>query len=57
MLVFTVKGGDMFHIGEEIRVRIIRLKGGQIRVGIEAPRGLDVDRDKVRQQKRKRAGA
>ena len=53
MLVFTLKSGEEFHIGDDVRVRILKLEGRQVRVGIDAPRQLDIDREKVRQEKRK----
>ncbi len=47
MLVFTLQSGQLFHIGSDIRVTIVEVKGGQVKVGIEAPREVAVDRDKV----------
>jgi carbon storage regulator len=51
MLVFTLRNGEVFHVGNEVHIQIIESKPGHVRVGIEAPREMDVDRDKVRRQK------
>lgn len=34
-------------IGPDIRVVVLGIKGGQIRLGIEAPKTVDVHRDEV----------
>ncbi len=51
MLVFTLEPGAVFHIGGDVHIRIIKLAEGRVKVGIEAPRDVAVDRDKVRQSK------
>jgi carbon storage regulator len=55
MLVFTLKRGETFHIGDDVSVRILKLKGARVSVGIDAPSKLHLDRDKVWQKKRERA--
>jgi carbon storage regulator len=51
MLVFTLESGDVFHVGDHIRVRVVSVNGSRVKVGVEAPREVDVDRDKVRRDK------
>lgn len=44
MLVLTRKLMERLYIGEEICVTVVRLEGGQVRLGIEAPRHIPVVR-------------
>ena len=44
MLVISQKVGDSFHIGKEIIVRGIDIRGGRVRLGIEAPKETSVTR-------------
>ncbi len=55
MLVFKLQSGQLFHIGSNIRVKIVEVKGGHVKVGIEAPREVEVDRDKVWHSKVRKA--
>ena len=47
MLVLTRKLGEVLRIGQEITVRIIDVKGKQIKIGIEAPSDLLIYREEV----------
>jgi carbon storage regulator len=47
MLVLTRRCGEAVTIGPDIRVVVLGTKGGQVRLGIEAPRTVDVHRDEV----------
>lgn len=44
MLVLTRKLMEKLYIGENICVTVVRLEGGQVRLGIEAPRDVAVVR-------------
>ena len=44
MLVLTRKLMEKLFIGEDICVTVVRLDGGQVRLGIEAPRDVAVVR-------------
>ena len=44
MLVLTRKLMERLYIGDEICVTVVRLEGGQVRLGIEAPREISVVR-------------
>ena len=48
MLVLTRKLMEKIYIGEEICVTIVRLEGGQVRLGIDAPRTIPVVRAELR---------
>ncbi len=47
MLVLTRKQGEGIIIGDDIKITIIELKSGGIRIGIDAPRELKVYRQEV----------
>lgn len=44
MLVLTRKLMEKLFIGDDICVTVVRLEGGQVRLGIEAPRNISVVR-------------
>jgi carbon storage regulator len=47
MLVFTLKTGDSFRIAENITVKLLRRHGDGYRIGIDAPKEINIQRDKV----------
>lgn len=47
MLVLTRRIGDEIIIDGRIRVRITDMRGDRVRVGIEAPPDVRVDREEV----------
>lgn len=54
MLVLTRKAGEGIIIGDNITVKIIEMKSGGIRIGIDAPRETKIYRqevyDRIRQE-------
>ena len=50
VLVLSRKVGERIWIGEEISVTVVRIAGGVVRLGIQAPKGLPVVREELRQQ-------
>jgi carbon storage regulator len=51
MLILTRRVNEAIRIGEEITVVVLGVKGNQVRIGIEAPKELSVDREEVRERK------
>lgn len=47
MLVLTRKQGEAIYVGAEIVIRLVRVKGGQVRVGIEAPKNVTILREEI----------
>jgi carbon storage regulator len=47
MLVLARKTAESIVIDDTIRVTIVAIKGDRVRLGIEAPRGVPVDRAEV----------
>lgn len=60
MLVLSRKRMEQIVIGSEIRITVVRLEGGQVRLGIEAPSDLMVLRAELlepKPEKRKKVAA
>ena len=47
MLILTRKLGECIQIGDNIQVRIIDVKGKQVRIGIDAPSNLPIHREEI----------
>ncbi len=47
MLVLSRRVGEGITIGHDIRVAVLEIKGGQVRLGIEAPPTVRIHRDEV----------
>ncbi len=47
MLVLTRKPGEGFVIGDDITIKVVELKGGGVRIGIEAPHDKKIYRQEV----------
>lgn len=47
MLVLTRKVGDGILIGDDIVIKIIEMKGGGVRIGIDAPQDKKIYRQEV----------
>ncbi len=52
MLVLTRRPGESIIIGKDIVITVIEIKGGQVRIGIDAPREIDVYREEIYEQVR-----
>lgn len=44
MLVLSRKESEELVISDEIRIRVLRIQGGTIRLGIEAPKDVSIRR-------------
>ena len=47
MLVLTRRPGESIMVGQDIVVTVIEIKGGQVRIGIDAPREVQVHREEI----------
>jgi carbon storage regulator len=54
MLVLSRKVGERILVGDEIRITVVRLTNGGVRLGIEAPADMSVLREEVKRQDVKR---
>lgn len=50
MLVLTRRVGEKLIIGENVTVTMLGVKGTQVRIGIDAPRDVRVDREEIHQR-------
>ena len=47
MLVLTRKKGESLLIGKDITITVVDITGDRIRIGIEAPKSLDISRTEL----------
>ncbi|WP_323678881.1 carbon storage regulator CsrA [Exiguobacterium indicum] len=47
MLVLKRKTGEAIQIGDDIELMILAIEGDQIKIGIKAPRQVDIHRKEV----------
>ena len=47
MLILTRKKDEAIRLGEDIRIVLVQIKGGQVRLGIECPSHMRVLREEL----------
>ena len=47
MLVLTRKVGESIAIGDQIKIRVVEVKGNSIRIGIDAPADFRIYREEI----------
>jgi carbon storage regulator len=47
VLILTRKVGESIMIGESVEVKVLGVRAGQIKIGIEAPKDLKVHREEI----------
>lgn len=52
MLVLTRNVDEGIWIGDDIRIVVVRVDNGRVRVGIVAPSDKQIDRDEIRDRKK-----
>ena len=50
MLILTRRTGENLRIGDDIEIKVLEMKGSQIRLGIQAPKNVTVHREEVYQR-------
>jgi carbon storage regulator len=50
MLVLTRKAGESIVIGDDIVITVLETRGGQVRLGVDAPRDVVIHRSEVHEQ-------
>jgi carbon storage regulator len=53
MLILTRRAGEALRIGDDIEVTVMAVNGSQVRIGIQAPRDVTVDREEIAVRKRR----
>lgn len=51
MLVLARMEGERILIGDDIAVQVVDIRGDKVRLGVEAPKDVAVDREEVRRDK------
>lgn len=49
MLVLQRKTGESIRIGENVLIKVVSIKGGRVRIAIDAPREVEVTRSELTQ--------
>lgn len=47
MLVLTRKKGEVIKIGDDIEITVVAAKGEQVKIGISAPKNVEIYRKEV----------
>ena len=47
MLILTRNTGQTINIGDEVTVTVLGIKGNQVRIGIHAPKDVEVHREEI----------
>ena len=53
MLILTRKSDESIVIGNNIQIKILKIQGNQVHIGIEAPKDISVYRQEIYEQIRK----
>ena len=56
MLILTRRVGETVMIGDEVAVTVLRVKGNQVRLGVNAPKSISVQREEIFQRIKREAG-
>ena len=55
MLILTRRVGESVMIGDEVAVTVLRVKGNQVRLGVNAPKSISVQREEIFQRIKREA--
>ena len=47
MLVLSRKAEESMYIGDDIKITVLDIRGGQVRIGITAPQDIKIHREEV----------
>jgi carbon storage regulator len=47
MLILTRKVGERITIGDDITIRLLEIKGSQVKLGIDAPMSISIHRQEI----------
>jgi len=47
LLILTRRAGETIHIGNDVVITVIRVRGAQVRLGISAPDDVAIDRGEI----------
>jgi carbon storage regulator len=55
MLILTRRDGESVLIGDEVTITVLRVKGNQVRLGVNAPKNVTVQRAEISERVRAEA--
>ncbi len=47
MLILARKIGEAIKIADEITIKVVEIKGGQVKIGVDAPHHITIHRNEV----------
>ena len=47
MLILTRRVGESLMIGDDVVVNVLGVKGNQVRIGVDAPKDIEVHREEI----------
>ncbi len=56
MLILTRRIGETLMVGDEVTVTVLGVKGNQVRIGVNAPKEVAVNREEIYQKMQKEHG-
>lgn len=51
MLVLSRRLGEKIAVGVDILIQVVSISGNKVKIGIEAPRSMSVDRFEIKERK------
>jgi carbon storage regulator len=55
MLILTRRPQEAIRVGDEVVITVLGVEGSKVRIGINAPRHITVDRQEVYERKQREA--
>lgn len=53
MLILTRRTGESINIGEDVKITVLGVKGNEVRIGVAAPRHIEVHREEVYERRKR----
>lgn len=50
MLILTRKIGESLLIGDNVEITVLSIRGGQVKLGVKAPKEISVHREEIYQR-------
>jgi carbon storage regulator len=50
MLVLTRRPNESFFVGDNVNIKVLEIRGSQVKIGIDAPRDIQIVRDNVKSE-------
>ena len=55
MLILTRRIGESIMIGDDVSITVLRIKGNQVRLGVNAPKSVSVQREEISERMKREA--